>query len=137
MNDEGFRFAFSAEGYLDNEVKDDPAYVKLIVRSRGRKEEVNYERHIPYHKCNESDWEQFAPPSTGDADSWKRIKDDPKRGFFCLDWDDNDPFTINGNENNVNYSRLEFILVPCNYVHAEFGETDDFIRDECIANKTA
>ena len=63
FNDEDFRFAFTVEGYLDSEVKDDPAYVKYIVRVVGRKGGEWYERHIPYHKCEESDWEEFAPPS--------------------------------------------------------------------------
>ena len=137
MNDEGFRFAFTVEGYLDNEVKENPAYVKYIVRMMGRKEGVWFERHIPYHKCTDSDWEEFPPASKAHADSWKEIKDDPKRGFYCIDWDDEDSFIVKGNENNVNYARLEFVLVPCNYVHAEFGPTDDYIRDGCIADQAA
>ena len=24
------------------------------------------------------------------------------------------------------------MLVPCNYVHAEFGEVGDFVREDCI-----
>ena len=32
------------------------------------------------------------------------------------------------------YQRFEFVLVPCNYVHAEFGPTNDFIAEGCISD---
>ena len=32
LNEMGFRFAFTIENYIDNEARDDPAYVKFIVR---------------------------------------------------------------------------------------------------------
>ena len=32
---------------------------------------------------------------------------------------------------------LEFLIVPCNYVHTEFGDIGDTISAECIANHTA
>ena len=61
LNDEGFRFAFTIEGYADKKIKDDPAYVKYIVRVTGSKDGVGYEKLVPYHKCNESDWDNFYP----------------------------------------------------------------------------
>ena len=63
MNEEGFRFAFTIESYHDRQVIDDHRYVKYIVRVTGRKEGVWFERLLPYHKCDDSDWEEFAPPS--------------------------------------------------------------------------
>ena len=36
LRDAGIRFAFGIEGFLDKELKDDPAYVKWIVRQMGR-----------------------------------------------------------------------------------------------------
>ena len=40
LGDIGFKVAFSVEGYKDNEMKDDPRYVKYFVRLINRK---NYE----------------------------------------------------------------------------------------------
>ena len=62
---------------------------------------------------------------------------DGKRNLYCLDWDKvKDEIEIYGLPEDENSSqRLEFVLVPCNYVHAEIQETDDYIRDECIHDK--
>ena len=43
LNEINFRMAFSIEGYLDSEVKDDPRYVKYIVRVYGKKDGVDYQ----------------------------------------------------------------------------------------------
>ena len=41
-----------------------------------------------------------------------------------------------GTENDqINYQRFEWVLLPCNYLHRELGVTDDFIADECIADR--
>ena len=137
LNEEGFRFAFTMEGYLSNEVLNNPTHVKYLTRIIGRKGGEWYEKILSYHKCNETDWEEFAPPSKVHADSWINIRDDPKRGFYCLDWDDEEPLVIYGNENNDDYQRIDIALLPCNYVHAEFGDIGDFVHEDCIANLTA
>ena len=54
-----FKMAFSIEGFLDQEAKDDPRYVKYIVRIFGKKDGVEYQEMIPFHKCEEKDWEKF------------------------------------------------------------------------------
>ena len=41
-----------------------------------------------------------------------------------------------GLENDDNYQRWEFVLLPCNYMHAEITVTDDSIEDKCVRNKT-
>ena len=51
LNEKSFRFAFTIEGYLDRAVKDDPAFVKYIVRVLSRKDGKEYERLLPFHKC--------------------------------------------------------------------------------------
>ena len=79
----------------------------------------------------------FAPPSRGHEDSFAMVKDDPKRGFFCLDSDSFYDIELYGNENNANYQRLEISLVPCNYLHTRFGYDGDSIDSECIADKQA
>ena len=131
LNEEGFRFAFTIESFLEKEVRDDPAFVKYIVRAFGRVDGEGYEKLLPYHKCEDSDFEGFAPFSIAHESSFENINSDPKRGFYCIDWDDDNPFEIYGQQTGLNYQRLEVILVPCNYVHKEFGETGDYVRDEC------
>ena len=68
LNEIGFKMAFSVEGYLDSEVRDDPRYVKYIVRIFGIKNGVEYQEMIPFHKCTEEDWDQFVEPAKGMED---------------------------------------------------------------------
>ena len=92
---------------------------------------MRYEKLLPYHKCDERDFEVFAPISRADETSFEIIKSNPKRGFYCLDWDDDEPFEIYGRESGSNYQRLEVILVPCNYVHKEISDVGDTVKEEC------
>ena len=62
LSEAGFRLAFSVRGFNSLELKDDPRYVKYLVRMYGKKEGRFFERIIPYHKCEESDWDKFPPP---------------------------------------------------------------------------
>ena len=101
LNEINFRLAFSIEGYLDKEMKNDPRYVKYLVRLFGRKEGVAYEQFIPYHECAQADWDQFQPTGKSTEDEWTRIKEDPKRGFYCLDWSGD--YEIYGSEITNNY----------------------------------
>ena len=132
LNEINFRFAFSVEGYHSKEMKNDPRYVKYLVRVFGIKEGQEYETFIPYHKCTDSDWAQFRPPATASADSWTTIKDDPKRGFYCLDWTDD--ILLYGNEKNEDYQRIEVVLTPCNYLHTHLGFEGDSIHPDCVAD---
>ena len=93
-----FKFAFSVEGYHDREVKDDPRYVKYLVRTYGRKDGKEMENILPYHKCTEEDWDTFEPPDEGSFDTIGEIKRNPKRGMFCLEKDVD--ISIYGNERN-------------------------------------
>lgn len=67
-------------------MKNDPKYVKYLVRIFGKKGGVEYETFIPYQKCTEEDWAEFPKPNAASSDSWADIKENPKRGMFCLDW---------------------------------------------------
>ena len=60
------------------------------------------------HICTESDYAEFNPIQEASAGILEEIKADPDRGFYCLDWDESEPFEIYGNENDDNYQRLEF-----------------------------
>ena len=54
------------------------------------------------------------------------IKTDLQRDFFCLDWNDSEPFEIYGSELEDNYQRIEIILTPCNSVKTELGDHEGF-----------
>ena len=56
LNEANFRMAFSVEGYLDGENKNDPDYVKWFVRVFGKTNGVAYEQMIPHHKCTDEDY---------------------------------------------------------------------------------
>ena len=92
LNEEGFRFAFTIESFLKKEVRDDSAFVKYIVRAFGKKDGEEYEKLLDYHKCQDRDFESFAPVSGAHESSFQIINSDPKRGFYCIDWDDDKPF---------------------------------------------
>ena len=51
----------------------------------------------------------------------REIREDPDRGFFCLDWDADEPFEIYGSEMEDNYQRIEALLAPCNSINTELG----------------
>ena len=62
----------------------------------------------------------------------KEIRDDPKRGFLCIDWNDEDePYEIMGNGNDANYTRFEVIFAPCNYRHTMLGYQDKPMHPDC------
>ena len=87
---------------------------------------------IPIHKCKEEDWQEFADAANGVQDQIDLIRDSPKRGMYCVDWPKD--FFLMGNENNKEFQYFEVIMVPCNYLHTEFGYTEDTINPECIGD---
>lgn len=133
FDDKNIQFAFSVEGYLDGEEKYDSRYVKYLVRLYGFKDGKEMEKVVSYHKCEEKDYENFYPMDLDDAETIIKIKNDPKRGFYCIDPLETD-FEVSGGLNSRNWQSLDIVLVPCNYVHATWGYTEDFIADECIAD---
>ena len=134
MKDKKIRFAFGMEGFLDKELKNDPRYVKNLVRMWGKKEGVAYEKLIPFHRCTEKDFEEFAPPAPSAEGMLNRIKQPgSKSGLYCVSWDEIDEdVSIWSVEDDDNYQRFDFALLPCNYVHKEFGDIGDTVGPECI-----
>lgn len=58
FKERGLRFAFGIEGYLDKTLKDDPRYVKLLVRTyRKTAEDDAEEKILPVHKCTLEDYD--------------------------------------------------------------------------------
>ena len=68
LKDIGFRFAWTFEGYLDKERKDDPRYVKQIVRILRREAGKESEIFLPYRRCTAEDFSEFALPARGHED---------------------------------------------------------------------
>ena len=63
LKQSGIHFAWTFEGFNDKELKNDPRYVKQLVRMAGRKDGKIIETLLPYHMCTEEDFEHFAPPA--------------------------------------------------------------------------
>ena len=61
----------------------------------------------------------------------KAVRNNPNRGFLCVDWTDDDPIEFVGQSNDDDYTRFEVAIVPCNYIHIELGFRGDSIHPEC------
>ena len=109
----------------------------MMVRFWGNREGDSYEKILPFRKCLPEDWASFPPPAEESEGLFKQYMTDPDRDLFCLDWNgmknEMEIWGIEDDQNN--YQRLEFLLVPCNYVHMEFSNINDSIAEECIADK--
>ena len=90
FEEQGLRFAFGIEGAIDKALKDDHRYVKWLVRALYKvSENERAERIIPFHRCTESDFDVFSPPSADSAPLFEAYKSNVSsdRGLFCFDWD--------------------------------------------------
>ena len=84
-----------------------------------------------YHKCTDEDYAEFYPVQKSSENFLKKIREDPDRGLFCIDWTDKVPFELVGTLNDSTYARFAAVLVPCNYIHSRYGYTGDKIVPEC------
>ena len=120
LNEREFRIAFSFENFATKQLMGDPRYVRWIIRMMGTKDDIDFEHILPYHKCTDDDYAQFYPINPGFESELKEIRGDPARGFYCIDWSDEEPYRIFGDvETSSDVEVLEAILAPCNYVHKE------------------
>ena len=135
LNQDSVRFAFGIEGFLDEETKDDPNYIKYLVRYTGKKEGVAYESIVDYHVCTAEELEKVGSPSSESRLTLKKYRGDgsgsSKRHLYCIDWDniETGETGVWGTEKDDNYQKMEIVLVPCNYVHNEFGDVNDTVHD--------
>ena len=134
--DINFRFAFTIEGFLDKETKIDSRYVKGLARLYGRKDGKRVETLLDFHECSIEELQKFPSPTSDSVGLMKRYKNSDHK-LFCVDQERyREILAIWSNENNEDdYQRFEFNLVPCNYVHAEIEPTNDFVAKECIADR--
>ena len=78
-------------------LRDDPDYVKWIFRMFVRTGGVLSQRILEAHKCTDEDYALFYPTEPNSVDMLADIRADPKRDFFCLDWDeDSEPYNVYG-----------------------------------------
>ena len=132
LNSIGFKAAFAFEtAFYDEKLLESPEFVKNIVRQITVKDYVRTEKIIPFHKCTESDYDEFYPivaSQVGTLDARKN-----KHGMWCLDWIDEDPFVIFGLQSDPDYARLDFKLTSCN----EISTTKEAsISPVCNSNRT-
>ena len=140
FKERGLRFAFGIEGIINRALKDDHRYVKWLVRALYKVgENERAERLLPYHRCTEADFDQFHPPSVDSAPLFEAYKSNvgSDRGLYCFDWEKiGDDLSIwGGSSNDALYQRIEFLLLPCNYIHVQFGDIGDSIHPDCIADR--
>ena len=58
INERGFRIAVSVESFLKpNEQKNNPKYVKYIIRLAGKRNGKSFQRILPHHNCTDADYE--------------------------------------------------------------------------------
>ena len=103
MNAIHSHIAFAFEGFLDKTLKDDNRYVKWIFRIYGTDNGKKYERLLPYHVCTQEDYASFYPIEKQAKSKFKRIQEDEKSNFLCIDWDDENPFNIYGHYEDSEY----------------------------------
>ena len=126
--------AFSVTGTVDGQVKNDPRYVKFMVRVFGKKDGVPHEKILDYHVCTAEELYLFGDSSRESIAPLNDFIQDEKKHLYCLDWDqlNESEVSIWGIENDNNYQRWEFALLPCNYVHTQLGDIGDSVHPECI-----
>ena len=102
---------------------------------RGKRNGSKFEEILPFHKCTDADYAGFYPPAKRSQAALKEIRENPKKSLFCLDdWADN--LYIGGDESITEWSAMEMIMVPCNYIHRETNKTatSDTISESCISD---
>ena len=120
LKESNVRFAFNIEGFLDGETKNDPRYVKYIARNYGKKNGVLFEHLYEIHICSENELNEIGVPSRDSTSVKHYMGQHQHRQLYCLNWDEleEEELSVYGVENDDNYQRFEFILLPCNYIHA-------------------
>ena len=107
---------------------------RLLYKRNGQRGE----KIIPHHKCTKEELDDFAPPVADSVALFELYRQaDSERHLFCLDWDRfGDDLAIWGTENDeFSYQRFEYTLLPCNYIHAEYGDIGETMHPECTTDR--
>ena len=67
--------AVAFEGYDDEQLKNDPNYVRYIFHITGKKDNKWYERLISHHVCTNEDYEKFYPMQKIQESTLENYKD--------------------------------------------------------------
>ena len=95
-DDANMPFAFSVMDTKSKTTRLDPRYVKIITRVVHKSfNGTDTEHVVDHHPCTDDDWAQFAPPDEEAEDLLRKIKENSKNTFLCLDW------KRDGNELNI------------------------------------
>ena len=71
-------------------MKDDPRYVKILLRYHGVRDGTWYEKLIPHHVCTEADWALFEPVIDEYQGLYDKYQNEPKLYLNCIDWEQMD-----------------------------------------------
>ena len=91
----------------------------------GRRKGIAYQKILPYHECTDEDYDQFYPTKKQSLLLLQSIREDPDRGMFCIDWNDDDPIELINSEQDDDYARIDITVAPCNYLHTMLGYEGD------------
>ena len=100
MNQERFRFAISIEDFQPpRKQKNSKSYVQWVFRLWSKSKEHGVEsRDLEHRVCDDEDYAQFYQIEQTQESLLSEIRKDPDRGFYCIDWNDDDPYQIYGSE---------------------------------------
>ena len=57
--------------------------------------------------------------------------------MFCFDWKADEPIELIGDSHDDDYTRLEVLVVPCNYLHTMLDYQEDTISPQCVGDKAS
>ena len=106
-----------------------------MIRIYGKQNGINFQRVLSYHKCTDEEYEEFQPIKQTAAGLLKEIRENPERGMYCIEWNDDDPIKLYGTGHEDDFARIDVIFVPCNYLHTMLDYKGDTIHPECVGDK--
>ena len=89
---------------------------------------------VSLHSCTEEEMARFYDPDDISAIRVETMKQ--KGAFQCLDWDTVD-IKLQGLEVEDGFRYLDVNVLPCHFQETQIGGAKDYIRDDCITNRTA
>mgnify|MGYP001029142513 CR=1 FL=1 len=133
LNEQGFRFAVAIEDYYSTttSLKHDKRYIQYLFRLYSKSQGAITVKNLDYRLCGEDDYSQFYPIHEQSKNKLEKIKSDPNRGFLCIDWRDEEPLWIFGEENDDEFQRLEVWVLPCNSQYTDTGPLPGEISEDC------
>ena len=109
--------------------------MKYFFRLYGKRKGIEYQKILPYHECTDKDYDEFYPAKKQSVPLLKSIREDPDRGMYCIDWNDEEAIElINGSSQDDDYARIDVTVTPCNYLHTMLDYEGDSISDDCIGD---